>query len=226
MPVREELQMPESRDPEADATRRLWGIGTARTIRAHWALIELDLPYETRPIQPRTAAMDDPDYRRVSPVGKVPVLQDGDLTLAESPAIVTYLGERYPRDGVALVPRDWRQRALYFQWLSQISMELDATSLYVLRRHMDLKAIYGDAPVAVTAARDYFVRMVENLLPPLADGRPFLLGERFSGVDILLTTVCSMADRFEAPLPEPLKQYQARLTARPAYRRALEVNTP
>ncbi len=209
-----------------DEKRVLWGIGTARTIRAHWALIELGLDYECRRIRPRTAGMDDPAFRRLSPVGKVPLLQDGELLLAESPAIVTYLGETYPGPDGPLVPAAGRERALYLQWLSQIAMELDATALYVLRRHVELSAIYGEAPQAVAAARDYFVRMAGNLPPVLADGRPFLLGERFSGVDILLTTVCTMADRFGAPLPEALAAYRDRLTARPAYRAALAVNTP
>ena len=75
-------------------TRVLWGVGTARTVRVHWALAELGLQYRTVPIEARTPAMQEDAFKRVSPQGKIPVLEDGALVLSESPAIVTYLSER------------------------------------------------------------------------------------------------------------------------------------
>ena len=140
--------------------RTLWGVGTSRTLRAHWALIYLDLKYEVRAIQTRTPEMEGPEYRAVNPRGKIPTLIDGDLTLTESPAIVAYLAERYSTPERRLIPEDIAARASYFEWMSFASMELDATSLYVLRRHEDLPEIYGVAPEACTAARAYFDRML------------------------------------------------------------------
>ena len=71
--------------------RTLWGVGTSRTLRAHWALIELGLDYATQPIRTRTLAMEDPVFLDLHPRGKIPVLVDGDFVVSESPAIVTYL---------------------------------------------------------------------------------------------------------------------------------------
>ena len=82
----------------------LWGVGTSRTLRAHWALCFLGLEYETRAIQTRTPAMEGQEYRSVNPRGKVPTLQDGDLTLTESPAIVSYLAENYSAPERPLIP--------------------------------------------------------------------------------------------------------------------------
>ena len=67
------------------ADRVLWGVKSARSIRGHWALIELGLEYETRAIQTRTPPMEGAEYRAVNPRGKIPTLIDGDISITESP---------------------------------------------------------------------------------------------------------------------------------------------
>ena len=81
----------------------------------------------------------------INPRRKIPVLRDGDLTIAESPAIVAYLSETYGTIGNTLIPRDRRQRAQWLEWCFHIAMELDATGLYVMRRHAahDLPGLGG-----------------------------------------------------------------------------------
>ena len=69
----------------------LWGVGSSRAFRAHWALHELGLDYVTQDIRTRTASMETPLFREISPRKKIPVLQDGELKLFESCAIVMYL---------------------------------------------------------------------------------------------------------------------------------------
>ena len=54
----------------------LWGVGTSRTIRAHWAMHELALPYKTMPIGPRTGETKTAEYTKLNPRQKVPLLQD------------------------------------------------------------------------------------------------------------------------------------------------------
>ncbi len=202
----------------------VWGIGSSRTIRAHWALIELDLPYRTVPLRTRTIEMEDLTFLSINPRKKIPVLQDGDLILTESAAIVTYLAERYSTADRRLIPESIKHRARYMEWLSFICMELDATSLYVLRRHEGLPEIYGDAPEACEAAREYFQRMINAAAMRLGDG-PYLLGEAFSGVDILMISVLNWAHRYGLPMPAPFKNYRAEMLDRPTYRAAVEANT-
>ena len=134
----------------------LWGVTTSRTLRAHWALAELDLPYERRPIHPRTGETKTEEFTRLTARQKVPVLQDGDLVLTESAAIVAYLSDRYGSEENRLYPADPTKRAVCLEWNFFIISELDATSLYVIRRHNALKHIYGNAPVANEAAAEYF----------------------------------------------------------------------
>jgi glutathione S-transferase len=99
--------------------RIVWGIGTSRTIRAHWALIELGLTYRTEPVRTRTPDTEAPEFVALNPRRKIPVLQDGPITLAESAAIVTHLAESYRDTGTVLIPDDRASRARYFEWLSR-----------------------------------------------------------------------------------------------------------
>lgn len=206
--------------------RVLWGVGSSRTLRAHWALVFLDVDYETRAIQTRTPAMEGREYREINPRGKIPTLQDGDVTITESPAIVAYLAERYGTDARRLMPVDVRLRAQYFEWMSFISMELDATSLYVLRRHEGLPSIYGAAPEACTAARAYFERMLGAATVRLDDGRRYLLGDAFSGVDILMATCLDWAVRYGFDLPPAFADYRARVDEEPSTALAFAANAP
>ncbi len=203
--------------------RIVWGVGTSRTIRAHWALAELGLDYETRPVRTRTPDTEAPEFVAVNPRGKIPVLRDGEVTIAESAAIVTWLGETY-RDAHELVPRAGPPRARYLEWMSFICMELDATSLYVLRRHWSLPGIYGEAPTANAAAEGYFARMITAAETLHEADRPYLLGDRFSGVDILMATTLQWAVDYNQPLPQVFDAYLERMSARPAFREACAAN--
>src|SRR3984957_18110391 len=86
----------------------LWGVGTSRTVRAHWAMHELDLPYKIKPIGPRTGETKTAEYTALNPRQKVPLLQDGDFCIGESAAIVAYLSRTYSSPERALIPE--RQR--------------------------------------------------------------------------------------------------------------------
>lgn len=202
----------------------LWGAGTTRTLRPHWVLHELGLDYEKRLIGSRTGETRTAEFRALNPCGKIPVLQDGTLVLAESAAIVNYLVETYAPDS-GLVPRPGTpHRALYDQWCFFVMTELDAHTLYVLRRHEDLAALYGAAPNAVQAAREGFARQVAAVTHTLRSDGPYLLGDGFTCADVLLTTCLTWAQYCKIPLASELAEYVQRLTARSAYRAATQVN--
>ena len=211
---------------ESNTKLILWGAGTGRTMRPHWGLHELGLDYESRPIGPRTGETKTTEYTRLNPRQKVPTLQDGDFTIAESAAILAYLADSYGSPGRSLAPSGARERARWLEWCFYVVTELDATSLYVMRRHGDLKHIYGDAPVAMACAATYFATLLRHAALALEDGRRFLLGDQFSSADILLTTTLTWAISYKQPLPRSCEDYVARLTARPAYRAASIANRP
>src|ERR1700684_4445817 len=153
--------------------RILWGAGTSRTIRPHWALHELGLDFELRPILPRTGETQTPEFTALSARQKIPLLQDNGLILTESAAIVTYLSDAYGQPDNTLLPADVRERARCLEWCFFVISELDATSLYVMRRHGDLRHIYGDAPRANEAASAYFQKQMRTVERTFLDDRPY-----------------------------------------------------
>lgn len=208
-------------------TRRiLWGIGSGRAFRVHWTLQELGLEYETKPVRTRTPAMDTDEFREASPRKKIPVFEDGSLKLFESCAIANYLARAYGEGQAALLPSDPGERARCDEWCYFTAMELDATSLYVIRRHGDLSETYGEAPVAVECAGEYFARQIAVPEAELADGRPFLLGDRLTVADIVLTPCLNWAIRYDQPVPDRLLTYRDRMAARPAYQTAFAICYP
>ncbi len=203
----------------------VWGAGTPRTLRAHWTMHELGLDYERRPIGSRDGGNLTPEYTRLNPSQKIPTVQDGDLVVSESAAIVNYLTTCYGAEKNIQPPTDPGERARYDVWCFFCMMELDADTMYIIRRHGDLHAIYGEAPNAVKAAKEIYAKQAEAAATRLGAG-PYAMGDRFTGADILLTTCLTGAQRREIALPRPLNDYLARTTSREAYKRAMQVNQP
>ena len=203
--------------------RRLWGIGTARTFRPHWMLAELGLDYETREIITRTKGMESPELRALSKRGKIPLFEDGDLMIGESAAIVLYLADRYRDHGTFAPESGTNDRARHDELCFFIMSEMDA-ALYVIRRHAGLPEIYGESSTAVDAARAYFLRSTEEIESRLNDGRPYLLGSRFSVADLLLKTCLDWAGFVQIAVPDALESYSTALASRKPYRVAMEKN--
>jgi glutathione S-transferase len=204
--------------------RILWGAGTSRTIRPHWALHELGLTFELRPILARNGDTQTAEFTALSARQKIPLLQDNGLVLTESAAIVTYLSDAYGQPHNRLVPIDPRPRAQCLEWCFFVISELDATSLYVMRRHGDLRHIYGEAPLANAAAAEYFQKQMRTVERALNDSSHYILGERFTAADILLSTCITWAVRYGVAITDTVAAYNKRVTARAAYAEALETN--
>ena len=207
----------------------LWGVGTSRTIRPHWALHELKLPYARKPILPRTGETETPEYTALNPRQKVPLLQDRDLTIGESAAIIAYLAKTYPNEAITLLPRDPANYARWLEWCFFIVTELDSTSLYVMRRHGNIKGlshIYGNAPEVVIQAAEYFRKQLKHVDVALSDGREFLLGDQFTTADILLTTCLTWAVDYQVGICDSAQSYLDRIVTRSAYLEASVANKP
>jgi glutathione S-transferase len=206
------------------AGRVLWGIGTPRTLRAHWALHELELDYQVSAIKPRKSGAAAAELLQKTGRRKTPVLQDGTFTIGQSAAIVSYLSDVYGNEKNSLFPHDSLARARVTEWCYFIMTELDATSLYVIRRHHALRHIYGAAPNVVEAARQYFIDQLEAVDQHLSAGSRYLMGEQFAAVDILLTSCLLWAHHAQLNLSASCSSYLERTTARKAFRRAYVAN--
>jgi len=204
----------------------LWGIGTSRTMRAHWMLMELGLDYVCHPIRARTGETLTGEFMRLNPRHKIPVLQHRSFVLTESGAILLYLSESFASSSDLYVPSDAEGRATMNEWCYFIISELDAGSLYVARRHESLAQTYGEAPVAVESGKAYFLHNLEAMVPRIAAKAPYLFGDRLTAADILLMTCLDWAIVAGVALPKTLTPYRERIAQRPAYQAATSKNFP
>ena len=202
---------------------QIWGGATTRTQRAHWMAHELALDYEAKLIGPRTGETQRAEFRALNVKEKVPVLVDDGFVLTESAAIVTYLADTYGAE-TGLVPSSrTRLRAQYNEWLSYVQMELDAHTLYILRKHIDLAHLYGEAPTAVATAIEGFNKQIAFADRRLED-HAHLVGDGFTGADIMLTTCLTWGQACGIELPASLGEYTRRMTSRAAYKSAAKLN--
>ncbi len=195
----------------------VWGAGSNRVLRVHWALHELGLAYRGEPIGARSGETQTDDYGRLNPKRKIPYLQDGDFGLSESAAIVQYLFYAYGAGADVHLPATAREQAVSDEWSYFVMAELDAHCLYIIRRHGYLSDIYGEAPIAVDSAKEYFLKQLKAMAPRIAEAEPYLFGSRIGVADILLTTCLHWAMTYDIALDDTCREYHARTTARPAY---------
>ncbi len=78
---------------------RLFEFAPTRSIRVRWTLQELDVAFESVPVNLIAGEHRRPEFLKINPAGKLPVLVDGDLVLTESVAIVLYLADKYSPQG-------------------------------------------------------------------------------------------------------------------------------
>jgi len=201
----------------------IWGGATGRTLRVHWMCHELALDYEPVLIGSRTGATTTREFRALNPKEKIPVLVDDEFVLTESAAIITYLGDTYGQDSGLVPTPSTKDRARYDEWLSFVQMELDAHTLYVIRKHRDLVDLYGDAPAAIEAAIKGFNKQIAVAEIALLD-TDYLVGNQFTAADIMLTSVLLWAKSYQFDLTTRLSEYSHLHSSRRAYKSAAKLN--
>ncbi len=195
---------------------RLYWCPQTRAIRALWLLEELGVPYDLVKIDVRAGAQNDPAFRAVSPLGKVPALVDGETTVAESGAVCLYLADRHSDKKLAPA-LDSPLRGPYLRWVFFGPGCIEPAFVdRMLKRDgalPHLSAAWGGFDSVLAALRD-----------GLAPG-PYLLGEPFSAADVLIGSMLQWGVVTGLlPNEAPFKDYVARLGARPALQRALRID--
>ncbi|MFZ5721271.1 MAG: glutathione S-transferase family protein [Pseudomonadota bacterium] len=187
--------------------------GVVKDLRVRWALEEAGLPYEQRLLA--LGDGDTPEYREVQPWGQVPVMQEGDLTLFESGAIVLRIAER----SEALCPRDDAGRAKMIQW---VFAALNSVEPYVQEvASIDLFHAEEEwARLRRPGAEAFCRQKLEPVARRLRDREH--LEDRFTAGDLMMVTVLRNLRHTEIVTADPvLGPYLARCEARPAFQRAL-----
>lgn len=164
--------------------------------------------------------------RDIDPCFPYPFYRRPSLFIRLQKDFRTYLLDAYGPPENRLFPTGVRERARCLEWCFFVISELAATSLYVMRRHRVLRHIYGEAPLANEAASAYFQKQMRAVGRALEKGPAYILGDRFTAADILLSTCITWAVRYGVPVADSVLAYNGRVTARASHGRAVKINTP
>lgn len=191
---------------------KLYGWGPTRSLRAMWALQELDAEFEFVPVNMLAGESQHPDFLRLNPAGKLPVLVDGDMVLTESAAIVFYLAEKYGEKG--LMPSDLKERAQAYRWSLFAVTELEQP-LWRIARHGFIYPEEKRIPEEIPLAQDEFVAMAA-VLERHMEGRTFIVGDRITVADCVTAYIVDWGNENGLIDGFPnLKAYMERMYARP-----------
>jgi glutathione S-transferase len=181
----------------------------------HMALREAGVPFELRLVDRAQDAQRSPDYLRLNPNGRIPVLVHGDLMLYEAAAITLYLADQHPEAGLA-PPPGTAERGQFYKWMVHLTNtpQAEYRAWFYPEQHVTDPA---DADAVKQAAGERLGRMFGVIAGQLGEG-PWLLGERFSAADLFLL----MLVRWGRAMPTPprdvpqLAAHARRVLARPA----------
>lgn len=204
--------------------REIWGVGTPRSFRPICVCEELGLEYRHHAISPRTGETQQPPFTELNRKQKIPFFRDSEVALSESVAICRYLTQHSDSDAL-YIPDTKKSVAKEDEWCTYIYGEIDESGLYIMRRHGDLGAIYGESPHAVSAAADYVTRHLGVIATSLEE-RDTLMTGGFGLADIILMSCLDWCIAYEVGLPSEIWRYYEIHSARPAYGRAMRINYP
>ena len=189
----------------------------ARSARVIWLLEELSVPYTLAPVEFTPASLKSPEYLKLHPLGLVPVVQDGDVTIFESGAILEYLLEKCGGGRLAPVPGS-PERAEYLQWFHYGEASLARHMSDIVRQRFR----ETDTPeLVLNRSRERFAETVA-LVDRVLENRDYICGSSFTAADIMVAYGLVMA-RIIRELPAEFTHvaaYLERLKQRPAYDRA------
>jgi glutathione S-transferase len=182
----------------------------SRAASTLWALEEIAQPYELHFVDIMKGAQKAPDIVALNPMGKLPILTDGDAVVTENAAIALYLGDRY--GGGKLSPAlDDPNRATYLRW-SLFAPSVVEPGLLAKASKWEFKPSQ--------AGWGTYEAMVQTMESAIA-GRDFVLGDTFSMADVIFGGTIRFMLKFGMLEPSAtFTAYADRLGERPALQRA------
>lgn len=196
-------------------------LNNSRSQRILWLLEELGVPYEVERYERDPQTQRAPQsLEAVHPLGKSPVITDGDTVVSESGAIVEYLVETHGKGRLGASPGS-PQRKAYLEWLHYV----EGSAMVPFLFDLIVTWFAGKESPILQFVEPEIEKQVAYLEGAL-EGRDHLLGD-FSAADVLLSFVLEFAEARGRLKERPaLRAYLRRLQERPAYKRALERGGP
>lgn len=191
----------------------------------HLLLQDIGAPFELKFVDRDRGEHQSPEYLRLNPNGRIPVLVDGDLVLYEAAAICLYLADKFPQARLA-PPPGTPQRSRLYQWMFWLSNTLQAMLMHWF--YPERMVVSGDAAAASQVraqAEEHIAVMLQRLDEQVAaSGGPWLLGADYGAADAYALMLCRWTRHFDRPAREypHLGPYLQRLLERPAVQRMFE----
>ncbi|HEX2257377.1 MAG TPA: glutathione S-transferase family protein [Afifellaceae bacterium] len=182
----------------------------SRALTVLWLLEELGQPFRIESVDIRAGEQKRPEFLTINPMGKVPAVRDGEIAVAESGAIIAWLADRYSSGDLA--PRaDEPARADYLRWLF--------FAAGVMEPAFGQKFFKLDLPAQQVGWGSF--EQMEAVVTQAVAGREWLAGDRFTAADLYVSANLHFGVSFGIlPGEGPIANYVARITARPAFKRA------
>ena len=193
----------------------------SRAGRIIWLLEELSLPYEVNNMAFHPKDLKSDEHRKRHPLGRIPVLDDGEIRIYESGAIIEYVLERHKNGGLKPSVDDERYPE-YLQWFHYCEgMVMPPINTIVVQTIL-LPPDRRDETVLGQAQR----LLTKSLAPvnETLEGKDYLIGD-FSAADLMLGHSCFMGNRMGC-VPDKmthLKQYVEKISNREAFKTAIEM---
>ena len=193
----------------------------SRAGRIIWLLEELSLPYEVNKMAFHPSDLKSDEHRKRHPLGRIPVLDDGDIRIYESGAIIEYIIERHKNGGLKPSIEDPNYPEV-LQWFHYCEgMVMPPINTIVVQTILLPKDRRDDT--ALNQAQ----RLLTKSLAPVneaLDNKEYLIGD-FSAADIMLGHACYMSNRMGCVTDEMvnLKNYVVNISNRPAFKIAISM---
>jgi len=193
-------------------------LNDSRSQRILWLLEELGAPYELKHYQrDAKTRLAPPELTSIHPLGKSPVISDGDLKIAESGAIVDYLIRKYGQ-GRMMPPGGTRDYEAYNEWLHYA----EGSAMLPLMLHLYVSRL-KEAGAPLHPRIDSEIANHLGYVDGALKGREFFVGDTLTGADIQMSFVGEMAAVFDKLAPfANLAAWLKRMHARPAFKRSIE----
>ena len=199
-------------------TLKIYGTAASRAARPLWVAHELGLAYEHIPLPFLGGATRTPEFLKVNPNGRIPVVDDGGVLVWESMACTLYLAERFmSRDGLSLAAQTHAERAEILRWSFWVVTECEKDALIFLMHGVLMPAERRKPQLAEESLR-HLAGPLRVLDQHLQD-RPWLAGERFTVADICVASVLAWiegASELMVQYPQ-VREWLQRCLARPAF---------
>ena len=183
----------------------------SRAFRVYWMLEEIGVPYTSIPMKPHSEKLI-----KINPSGKIPLLIDNTTNISDSMAILTYLADKHEK--LAFSPGT-KKRALQDSFTFSINDEIDGI-LWMAARHSFILPEGKRIANINESLKWEFSRNCQNLAKKM--NGPFLMGEKITIPDILLTTLLRWAKKIEfSHSEEKLDDYLAMMKNREAFKKVL-----